>query len=74
MFYTVENKKFMKIDAARAYAYKVVKRTGKSLDITRITVKGPSDAGTVLQGPNRIYYTPLKGKTYILYSDGSTKY
>ena len=33
MFYTVENKKFMKIDAARAYAYRVVKRTGKSTDI-----------------------------------------
>lgn len=73
MFYTIGNKRFMSIGSARAYAYRMVKKTGKSVDLTRITAKGPVDAGTVLFKDSKAFYTPLGGKTYILYADGSVK-
>ena len=73
MFYTIGNKMFMKIEGARAYAYKMVAKTGKAVDITRVTAAGNSDAGRVLRIGTRVYYTPPEGETYVLYKDGSTK-
>lgn len=73
MFYTIGNKRFMSIQAARAYAYTVVKG-GRSTDITRITAEGSADAGTVLMMGKKVIYTPFKGKTYVLNRDGTVRY
>lgn len=73
MFFTIGNKRFMSVKSARAYAYKMVRKTGKSVDLTRITAKGPADAGTVLTKDGKVFYTPLGGMTYALYADGSVK-
>ncbi len=73
MFYTIGNKRFMTIQAARAYAYTVVKG-GKSTDITRITAEGAADAGTVLMMGKKVLYSPFKGRTYVLNRDGSVRY
>ena len=73
MFYTIGNKRFMTIQAARAYAYTVV-RVNKMVDIRKITAEGPVEAGSVVIASGNVYYTPVKGRTYLLNRDGSVRY
>lgn len=73
MFYTIGNKRFMSINSARAYAYRKVKKTGVSANLTRITAQGAAYAGVVLTKDNRVLFSPPNDKTYVLYSDGSIK-
>ena len=71
MFYIVGNKRFMNVRTARAEGYKMVKKTGRSVDLYKATAKGTVDAGTIMLGTNgKVLYAPFKGKTHILYRDG----
>ena len=74
MFYVVGKKRCMNVRTARIEAYRLVKKTKKSMDIYKATAKGTVDAGTVVYTEKAIYYTPYQGRTYVLYADGSVQY
>ena len=73
MFYIVGNKRCMNIRTARAEAYKIVKKTERAIDIHKATARGSVDYATVNFRKGLVYFTPLGGRTYLVYKDGSTK-
>lgn len=73
MFYTVGNKWCKNIKAAKIMAYKLVKSTGKSVDINKVTAKRTVDYANVNNIKGKIYYTPYGGSAVRLYADGTTK-
>lgn len=73
MFYTVGNKWCKNIRTAKMEAYRYVKKTGKSVDINKVTAQRTVDYANVNNIKGVIYYTPYGGSAVRLYADGSIK-
>ncbi len=71
MFYIVGNKRCLNARTARVEAYKVVKKTRATLEISKATATGTSKVGTMRISGAIVYYTPVKGRSYVVNKDGS---
>lgn len=71
MFYIVGNKRCLNARTARVEAYKVVKKTRTSLDIYKATATSTAKVGVMKISGAVVYYSPVKGKSYIVNKDGT---